>query len=111
MTPARPLRSAQRCCVRPIASTRWVHLHQRNWGVHGARKLYHAAHHAGFQIDRDQVARLMRIRGLTGAVHGRHRTITTRGDASAARHPDLVRRAWHSPSTTDQLWVAAFPYV
>ena len=38
-----------------------------NWGVYGARKLWHAARRAGLDVGRDQVARLMRIAGIRGA--------------------------------------------
>lgn len=88
-----------------------VTLHAENWGVYGARKLWKAARRAGFDVGRDQVARLMGIAGIRGAVRGRHRTTTTRGDATAARHPDLVKRGWDAPTTTDELWVADFSYV
>lgn len=86
-------------------------LWQHNWGVYGARKLWHAARRAGHDLGRDQVARLMRIAGITGTVRGRHRTTTTRRDETAARHPDLVRRGWSVPTGLDQLWVADFSYV
>ena len=86
-------------------------LHRANWGVYGVRKLWHAARRAGLQVGRDQVGRLMAIAGITGAVRGRHRTITTRSDRSAPRHPDLVKRRWNAPTGIDQLWVADFSYV
>jgi putative transposase len=88
-----------------------VDLHQANWGVYGGRKLWHAARRAGHDVGRDQVTRLMRIGGIIGTVRGRHRTITTRPDQTAPRHPDLVKRGWHAPTRTDQLWVADFSYV
>jgi putative transposase len=86
-------------------------LHTENWGVYGARKLHQAAQRAGIDVGRDQVARLMRIAGITGAVRGRHRTRTTTRDPGAPRHPDLVKRGWDVPAATDQLWVADFSYV
>ena len=86
-------------------------LWQDNWGVYGTRKLWHAARRAGHDIGRDQVARLMKIGGMVGTVRGKHRTVTTRRDEDAPRHPDLVRRGWHAPTATDQLWVADFSYV
>jgi putative transposase len=86
-------------------------LWQDNWGVYGARKLWHAARRAGYDLGRDQVARLMKIAGITGTVRGRHRTRTTIGDRSAPPHPDLVRRGWTAPTGCDQLWVADFSYV
>ena len=66
-------------------------LWQDNWGVYGARKLWHAARRAGLVVGRDQVARLMRIAQITGTVRGRHRTVTTRRDDAAARSG---RAAW-----------------
>ena len=72
-------------------------LYQNNWGVYGARKLWHAARHAGHDIGRDQVARLMRIAGISGVLRGKHRAITTRRDDAAPRHPDLVKRGWAGP--------------
>lgn len=87
--------------------TLWV----ENWRVYGARKLHNAAQRAGIDIGRDQVARLMKIAGIAGVVRGRHATRTTVRDQSATRHPDLVKRAWHAPTSTDELWVADFSYV
>jgi putative transposase len=83
-------------------------LWQDNWGVYGARKLWHAARRAGHDLGRDQVARLMRLAGIAGTVRGRHRTMTTQRDQTAPRHPDLVKRGWHAPTGLDQLWVADF---
>ena len=88
-----------------------VTLHAANWGVYGVRKLWHAARRAGLDVGRDQVARLMGIAGITGAVRGRHRTVTTHRDQSAPRHPDLVKRGWNTPASVDELWVADFSYV
>jgi putative transposase len=86
-------------------------LWQDNWGVYGARKLWHAARRAGHDLGRDQVARLMRLAGIAGTVRGRHRTVTTQRDQTAPRHPDLVKRGWAAPTGIDQLWVADFSYV
>lgn len=88
-----------------------VTLHQDNWGVYGVRKLWRAARASGFDVGRDQVARLMRVGGIRGAVRGQHRTVTTARDEQAARHPDLVGRDWDAPTGPDQLWVADFSYV
>jgi putative transposase len=86
-------------------------LWQDNWGVYGARKLWHAARRAGHDIGRDQVARLMRIGGIAGTVRGKHRIVTTQRDQTAPRHPDLVKRGWREPTGINQLWVADFSYV
>jgi putative transposase len=88
-----------------------VSLHEQNWGVYGVRKLWHAARRAGLKVGRDQVGRLMGIAGIAGAVRGRHRTVTTRYDEDAIRHPDLVNRGWNTPTDVDELWVADFSYV
>ena len=88
-----------------------VALFDKNWGVYGARKLHNAARRAGFDVGRDQVARLMRIAGISGVVRGRHRARTTVPQEGAPRHPDLVARGWNTPTACDQLWVADFSYV
>jgi putative transposase len=88
-----------------------VTLHTENWSVYGARKLWKTARRAGLDVGRDQVARLMGIAGISGAVRGRHRTTTTRRDDTASRHPDLVKRGWDSPTRIEELWVADFSYV
>jgi putative transposase len=82
-----------------------------NRRVYGVRKLWHAMRRAGWMLGRDQVARLMGIVGIAGVIRGQHRTITTRRDPQAPRHPDLIGRAWHLPTRPDQWWVADFTYV
>ena len=82
-----------------------------NRGVYGARKLWHALRREGHELGRDQVARLMGIVGISGAIRGEHRTRTTRREATAARHPDLVQRGWKVPARPDQCWAADFTYV
>ena len=39
-------------------------IHAENYSVYGVRKMHHAMARAGWQIGRDQVARLMRAAGL-----------------------------------------------
>jgi transposase InsO family protein len=83
-----------------------------NRRVYGVRKMWHEMRRAGHDVGRDQVARLMRIAGIAGAVRGKHTTTTTkRGEQGAPRHPDLVDRAWDTPTRPDQWWVADFTYV
>lgn len=82
-----------------------------NRSLYGADKLATAMRKAGYDVGRDQVARLMRIVGIEGVRRGRHHTVTTRRDPAAARHPDLIRRAWKTPTRPDQWWVADFTYV
>ncbi len=74
-------------------------LHRANRGVYGRRKLWHAARRAGLRIGRDQVARLMRMVGVAGAVRGAHATITTRRSLAAeARHRHGSDRSGHDRS-------------
>lgn len=93
------------------AANALVDLHRANRGVYGVRKLWVAARRAGMDLCRDQVARLMGVAGLVGTVRGHHTTVTTRRAGSAARHPDLVERAWDTPTRPDQWWVADFTHV
>jgi hypothetical protein len=65
--------------------TLWV----ENWGVHGARKLWHAARRAGLDVGRGHVARLMKVAGIHGVVRGRRTTATTMRDRGAPPQPDL----------------------
>jgi putative transposase len=86
-------------------------LWRRNWGVYGVDKCHAALRRAGHDIGRDDTRRLMGIVGISGATRGHHRTVTTRRDNTAARHPDLIGRAWSTPTRPDQWWVADFTYV
>ena len=109
---------AHKAC--PVSQADWDDAHMANaalevWRVnrslYGADKLATAMVKAGHQVGRDQVARLMGIVGIKGVTRGTHRTVTTRRDPAAARHPDLIRRAWGTPTRPDQWWVADFTYV
>lgn len=42
-----------------------THLHARNYDVYGIRKMWHAARRVGLDLGRDQVARSMKITGIT----------------------------------------------
>jgi putative transposase len=65
---ARSLRDALMVPVPPV-------LFQANYSVYGAHKLWKAARRAGYDIGRDQVARLMKVAGAPGASRpsGTHR--------------------------------------
>jgi putative transposase len=104
----------------PVSGSDWDDAHMANaaldvWranrSVYGADKLAPAMRTAGHDVGRDQVARLMGIVGIAGVVRGKHHTVTTRRDPAAARHPDLIHRAWSTPTRPDQWWVADFTYV
>ena len=84
-------------------------LHQANYGVYGARKMWLALNRQGIPVARCTVERLMRELGLAGARRGK-RQRTTVADSAAARPGDLVKRRF-SPPAPDRLWVADFTYV
>jgi len=98
---ARALRDAE---VGPALEALW----KKNYSVYGRRKLSRAAHRAGIEAGRDQVARLMAARGIRGASRAKKR-FTTRSDPGAVRAPDLVNRNF-TASRPDALWVADFTY-
>ena len=84
-------------------------VHQDNYGVYGARKVWLQLNQEGTPVARCTVERLMRELGLAGARRGR-RVRTTVPATDAARPADLVRRRF-SPAAPDRLWVADFTYV
>jgi putative transposase len=99
---ARARRDAQ---MIPVVRQLW----EDNYRVYGARKLWKAAHRGGYDIGRDQVARLMRAAGIAGVRRGK-RVRTTRPDPAAPRHPDLVGRDF-TATAPNQLWVTDLTYV
>ena len=84
-------------------------VHQDNYGVYGARKVWLALNRQGIAVARCTVERLMRELGLAGARRGKKQP-TTVADPAAARPADLVRRRFSAPAP-DRLWVADFTYV
>jgi putative transposase len=84
-------------------------VHDDNFGVYGARKVWRQLHREGIVVARCTVERLMRELGLQGVRRGRpHRTTTP--EAAAARPADLVERDF-SATRPNQLWVADLTYV
>jgi transposase InsO family protein len=81
---------------------------KKNYSVYGRRKLWKAALRAGIEAGRDQVARLMKQRGLRGASRAKKR-FTTHADPGHLRAPDLVKRNF-TATRPDALWVADFTY-
>ena len=66
-------------------------IHAENYSVYGVRKMHHAMVRAGWQIGRDQVARLMKLASMEGVRRG-HKPITTRPAGEPDARPDLVER-------------------
>lgn len=89
--------------------TEIIRVHEANFGVYGARKVWLALNREGITVARCTVERLMRELGLRGVVRGKAPRTTT-ADASASRPADLVDRQF-SPSAPNVLWVADFTYV
>jgi putative transposase len=84
-------------------------IHAENYGVYGARKIWRVMLREGWQIGRDQVARLMRIAGLEGVIRGR-KPRTTMPAAVSDERPDLVERHFRA-ERPNRLWVADITYV
>lgn len=84
-------------------------VHDTNYRVYGVRKMWHAVACAGWQIGRDQVARLMRKAGLAGVVQGRNPRTTMAGKLQD-HWPDLFNRQF-SVDAPNRLWVADISYV
>jgi putative transposase len=84
-------------------------VHTENFGVYGARKVWHALRREGVEVARCTVERLMHDLGLRGAVRGA--TVrTTLPDGAAGRPADLVERDFRADHP-DRLWVADLTYV
>lgn len=98
-------RATRDAVLRPAIRQLW----EDNYRVYGARKLWKAARRAGWEVGRDQVARLMRAEDIAGAVRTK-RVRTTRRDDTAARHPDLVKRDF-TATGPNQLWVTDLTFV
>jgi putative transposase len=90
----------------PVLEALWT----KNRKVYGADKLWRAARRGGHEIGRDQVARLMRERGICGVSRQRKKVFTTKADPDAVRAPDLVNRDF-TAAAPDQLWVTDLTYV
>ena len=100
-------------CARSVRDAELVtqihRVHEDNYGVYGARKVWRQLNREGIPVARCTVERLMAAEGLHGVVRGAQ-TRTTRADAAAARPEDLVERRFCA-DRPDQLWVVDFTYV
>jgi putative transposase len=84
-------------------------IHAENYGVYGARKIWHELHRRGVQVARCTVERLMREIGLRGLLRDKSPR-TTRPAAETDRPRDLVKRDFTAVGP-NQLWVADLTYV
>lgn len=84
-------------------------LHAENYGVYGVRKMHALLKREGWEIGRDQTARLMRLAGVQGITR-RAKMYTTRPDRLQDLPSDLVQRVF-TASAPRCLWVADITYV
>lgn len=84
-------------------------LHRDNYGVYGVRKMHALLRRQGWDVGRDQTARLMRLAGVRGVSKARS-TFTTKPDPDQAKPNDLVQRDFTAPAPR-RLWVADITYV
>jgi putative transposase len=84
-------------------------VHEENYGVYGARKVWRQLHRDGIVVARCTVERLMRDLGLAGRTRGRRRRTTIPAESTAGR-ADLVERRFVADAP-NQLWIADITYV
>jgi putative transposase len=84
-------------------------VHEANFGVYGARKVWRQLGGEGTAVARCAVERLMRRMGLRGAVRGKE-TRTTIADKATPCPADKVNRQFRAPHP-NALWVSDFTYV
>jgi len=80
-----------------------------NFSVYGADKLWRQLRREGFDVGRDQVARLMKEMGLVGVRREKSKR-TTLAAQSGPRPADLVERDF-SAEAPNRLWVSDLTYV
>jgi putative transposase len=84
-------------------------VHEKNYGVYGARKIWHELNRQDVRVARCTVERLMRANGLRGLLRDKS-VRTTRPAAETGRPADLVERDF-TATRPNQLWVADITYV
>lgn len=84
-------------------------VHAANFGVCGARKVWRQLGREGIAVARCTVERLMRARGLRGAVRGKE-TRTTVPNPATPCPADQVNRRFRA-SAPNVLWLSGFTYV
>jgi transposase InsO family protein len=84
-------------------------LQAENYGVYGVRKMYYLMRDEDWLVGRDQVARVMKTRGITGVRRGKT-TFTTKTKKSDSYPADKVQRHFQA-ERPNQLWVSDITYV
>ncbi len=106
---ADPAKSSPRARRDLVLMERIRRVHEANFGVYGARKVWRQLGREGIAVARCTVERLMRRMGLRGAVRGKE-TRTTIADKAAPCPADKVNRRFRAPHP-NALWVSDFTYV
>ena len=84
-------------------------VHQDNYGVYGAHKVWRQLNREGFEVGRDRVRRLMSRLQLAGVRRGKVKRTTFPGEVRE-RPQDLVERSFIA-SGPNRLWVADLTYI
>ena len=104
-----PAKASSRARQDPVLMERIRRVHEANFGVYGARKIWRQLGREGVAVARCTVERLMRRMGLRGAVRGKG-TKTTITDKATPCPADKVNRQFRAPQP-NVLWVSDFTYV
>lgn len=84
-------------------------LHDENYGVYGVRKMHALLRREGWDVGRDQTARLMTLAGVRGVARSK-KVFTTKPNPAQAKPKDLVKRDF-TALAPNRLWVADITYV
>jgi putative transposase len=104
-----PAKASPRARQDPVLVEQIRRVHEANFGVYGARKVWRQLGREGTAVARCTVERLMRRMGLRGAVRGKE-TRTTIADKATPCPADKVNRQFRAPHP-NALWVSDFTYV
>ena len=104
-----PAKASSRARQDLVLMERIRRVHEANFGVYGARKIWRQLGREGVAVARCTVERLMRRMGLRGAVRGKG-TKTTIADKATPCPADKVNRQFRAPRP-NVLWVLDFTYV
>jgi len=104
-----PERASLRCRRDEVLRAAVRRVHEANFGVYGARKVWRQLRREGVTVARCTVERLMRGMGLRGVVRGKE-TRTTISNPATPCPTDKVNRQFGAPAP-NVLWVSDFTYV
>ena len=107
--PVDPAKASSRARQDLVLMEQIRRVHEANFGVYGARKIWRQLGREGVAVARCTVERLMRRMGLRGAVRGKE-TKTTITDKATPCPADKVNRQFRAPQP-NVLWVSDFTYV